>query len=348
MKKIILAIVFVILLAVCVSAEGYDFGEGTVYYSFDHQTVRDYGKNGLHGSLVGDGAEYVDGLNGGYAVRTDNNSYVKIPVEATCLKDEMSVVVWFKTDKLNNTWNRIISTGIRGQEATPGILLGIFNHIDGNTQYLAVGIGADDGTKNIFHLISAPEGEAPYKFDDNEWHCLGYSAAGGICGLFLDGKLVFTFEYDVMNNSVNTYEETAAIGCYLYFDTIDEPFSGTVDEAYFIPGGMDEAKFAAYYEAEKSGSIKHENGEPDLADTEESTEGQTEAVSDTADISSADTEGKVTGADTSLTSDSAEGEDTSEKVEDDVKKVDIWLIVGIAAAVVVLAVVAVVIIRKKK
>lgn len=285
MKKIITSVFLAVFLSLGVSAAGFDFGSGAVYYSFDNQAVCDSATGNYTGSLTGGGAEYTEGLNGGYAVKMDNASYVSIPVEVTCLKEEMSIIVWFKTASLNGAWNRIISTGVWGAQPAPGVLIGIYNATDTGIQYAAVGIGADDASKNHWNLITAPEGQEPYRFDDDKWHCFGYTVGGGIGGLFLDGNLIYTFEYDADNCSVATYEETACIGGFLYYDNLNEPFAGTVDEIYFLPFQIDAAVMREYYDAETEGRIEHIAADPPVS-SEENTSVADES-SETADGTSA-------------------------------------------------------------
>jgi len=98
---LILAMVLVMAMAFPTAAEvPFSFPEGTVHYGFDNQTVNDSGKNGFHGTLNGEGVTYVDGLNGGYALQMDANSYANIPVDATNLEDSMTYILWFKTETL--------------------------------------------------------------------------------------------------------------------------------------------------------------------------------------------------------------------------------------------------------
>lgn len=156
-KRLFCVLALMLAMSLGISAAvPYDFGGGVVYYGFDDQAATDGGEGKLNGRFVGDGIEIVDGLGGGCAVKMNSDSYVEIPVAATCPSETMSVIVWFRTDRLNGAWNRIISTGVWGEQAAPGILVGVF-HTD-DADYVAFGIGADDAKKNKWDLIGAPEG----------------------------------------------------------------------------------------------------------------------------------------------------------------------------------------------
>lgn len=342
MKKTIISVLLAALLALGVSAVGYDFGEGAVYYSFDSQSVTEStGK--YSGSLIGNSIEYVEGLNGGYAVKMDNMSYVSIPVEVTCLKEEMSMIVWFKTSSLNAAWNRIISTGIWGAQPAPGVLIGLFNATDTGIQYVAVGIGADDASKNHWNLITAPDGDTPYKFDDNEWHCLGYTVGGGNGGLFLDGNLIYTFEYLSDFCSVTTYEETACIGGFLYYDNLNEPFAGTVDEAYFLPFSIGADTMKAYYDAERNEQIEHIASEPPTSSEESSVPAESSQKSD--DTTAEKPTASVT---EEKTVSSSQTENETKPAENGEKTNLIPIIAIVAAAVIAIAVVVTVLSKRKK
>ncbi len=330
MKKIITSVFLAVFLSLGVSAAGFDFGSGAVYYSFDNQAVCDSATGNYTGSLKGEGAEFTEGLNGGYAVKMDNAGYVSIPVEITCLKEDMSIIVWFKTSTLNAAWNRLISTGVWGAQPAPGVLIGIYNATDTGLQYAAVGIGADDATKNHWNLITAPEGQEPYKFDDDKWHCFGYTVGGGNGGLFLDGNLIYTFEYDADNCSVTTYEETACIGGFLYYDNLNEPFAGTVDEVYFIPSTIDVDTMKTYYEAEMSGQIEHISSDPP-ASSEEITTSVGAPSSETSEKAGEDTGStEVTQSESAVLT----GESTTEKEGEARTKGSIIPVVAVSVAVV--------------
>lgn len=342
-KRLFCVLALMLIMTIGISAAvPYDFGDGVIYYGFDDQAATDGGTGKLNGKFVGDGIELVEGLNGGYAVAMNSDSYVEIPVAATCPSETMSVIVWFKTDRLNAAWNRIISTGVWGEQAAPGILIGVFHNSDAD--YVAFGIGADDATKNRWDLIGAPEGESPYDLDDGKWHCIGYTVGNGLGALYLDGELIFTFEYSAEDCSTVTYEESACIGGFLYYGNMNEPFSGTVDEVYFIPSVVGADTMKAYYDAETQGKITHVKSDPPASGDESVTP---DVSTDTE--SGEASESAVTSAAASSVSETGEKTDTETKqntVDDD--KSFTWVYIAVGAVIIIAAAVVGIVITKKK
>ena len=353
MKKVLCAIAIGIMLALSASAAvPFDFGDGVIYYGFDNQAVSDGGSIGLDGGLVGGNISFVNGLNGGCAVKMDSDSYISIPVEATYSAESMSVIVWFKTDHINGAWNRIISTGVWGEQAAPGILIGIFRDAASSADYVAVGIGADDASKNHWNLIGAPEEEKSYQFDDDKWHCLGYTVGEGSGALYLDGAQIYSFEYSAADCSVETYEETACIGGFLYYNNLNEPYSGTIDEVYFIPKVVDADTMKAYYDAESQGKIIHTVSDPPETDelqtsgedsTDESEANSTDEITSTSGGESSPLEGD------SDTTDNTDIE--TDVVTDDHQsagdKNTVYIIATAVAAAIVVAIIVIILMKKK-
>jgi len=350
---LILAMVLVMAMAFPTAAEvPFSFPEGTVHYGFDNQTVNDSGKNGFHGTLNGEGVTYVDGLNGGYALQMDANSYANIPVDATNLEDSMTYILWFKTETLNPAWNRIIATGLFGANPAPGMVLGIFR-ADG-ADYVVSGIGADDANYQSFNLMGAPEGAEPYHFSDNQWYCIGLTVKDGAAVTYLNGVAISEYTYDAEQCSVYTYEETTCIGGYLYFDTLYESFTGTVDEVYYIPGALSADDMKAYYDAESNGQIAHEKADPPATSEtpDSSSEEETTAPTDTTAKDTEDTQDDTTDAKNDTTADTTTADTTTADTKDDAPQDDAKaspiLPIVIAVVVAVVIVVAVIVVIKKK
>ena len=343
-KRLFCVLALMLAMSLGISAAvPYDFGGGVVYYGFDDQAATDGGEGKLNGRFVGDGIEIVDGLGGGCAVKMNSDSYVEIPVAATCPSETMSVIVWFRTDRLNGAWNRIISTGVWGEQAAPGILVGVF-HTD-DADYVAFGIGADDAKKNKWDLIGAPEGAAPYGLDDGKWHCIGYTVGEGSGALYLDGEQIHVFEYSAEDCSTVTYEESACIGGFLYYGNMNEPFSGTVDEVYFIPSVVGADAMKAYYDAETQGKITHVKTDPPAA-----TDGSdSPAVSTEPD--SGETSEKPAASSAQITTDAPDsGKNTGSETKPapgDRNGAPVWVYIAVTAVIVIAAAAAVVIAKKK-